>query len=388
MTPAPRAWAQGGAETNPAYLPWVANNYRVLAARLGFGATTTPVTRYIDLDLLNAGWYVDWLVTAAPATPQNIEYVQTIRVHQTLACDARHHSDRVLCPYAEPLSYVAYPAAATITATAQTRPGALWLIGNEMDRKDWAYCLVWDGDFCEQIGYDGQDEILPETYAVAFHDLAALVRSADPTARIAIGGLIQATPVRLAYLTQVWDSYQAQYGEPMPVDVWNVHNFILQEQRNNWGADMPPGSTVDVGEYVGNPLTHIDLTIFDRQVRAFRQWMKERNQQDKPLIVSEFGVLYQNDAMGLPAEPRPIHEFLQGTFAYFLNAKDCNLGYPADECRLVQRWSWFSLDDQAGDFNPYSRLFDPDTLQLTSTGRQFQTFAQENFSSLSTRGYR
>ena len=27
----------------------------------------------------------------------------------------------------------------------------------------------------------------------------------------------------------------------MPVDVWNVHNFVLREERGSWGVDIPPG---------------------------------------------------------------------------------------------------------------------------------------------------
>ena len=33
------------------------------------------------------------------------------------------------------------------------------------------------------------------------------------------------------------------------------------------------------------------------------------------------------------------------TFDYFLNTKDCNLGYAADQCRLVQRWNWYSFNE-------------------------------------------
>jgi hypothetical protein len=369
-------------------LPLVSNGPPPLAARIGYNATMTPITRYPAINILNAGWYADWAVRRAPARPSGIEYVQVIRLHQELACGLRYHSDRVACPYRQPLAYTYWPNAAAIRAAAQENPGSLWLIGNEMDRRDWAYCIRWQGNFCQEVGYNGQDEMLPESYAVAYHELSAIVREADPTAKISIGGVIQATPLRLAYLTTVWDTHLALYGEPMQVDVWNVHNFILQEQRNNWGADVPPGAASDEGEYIGSTLLHLDLTLFDHQIRAFRQWMKERGQQEKPLIVSEYGVLFRNDTMGFPnQDPSVVHQFMSATFDYFLNTRDCSLGYLADDCRLVQRWNWFSLDDSGESFNPHSRLFDPITLEMTSTGDLFRTFVAENLARLEARGY-
>ena len=47
---------------------------------------------------------------------------------------------------------------------------------------------------------------------------------------MAIGGVSQVTPLRLDYLERVLAAYEKQYGQPMPVDVWNVHTFILREQ--------------------------------------------------------------------------------------------------------------------------------------------------------------
>ncbi|MCB0064285.1 MAG: hypothetical protein KDE19_19310, partial [Caldilineaceae bacterium] len=183
---------------------------------------------------------------------------------------------------------------------------------------------------------------------------------------------IQPTPLRLQYLSAIWDHYQTIYSKTMPVDVWNVHNFIIQEEKNNWGADIPPGIDGDEGLYVNRPSTHISMTIIIDQIEAFRTWMKEHGQQNKPLVVSEYGVLFYNSLMGLPDRPHYVHNFMLDTFDYFATAKDCKLGYPADDCRLVQKWNWYSLDDTWGSFNPYSRLFDPDTKEMTETGNRFQ----------------
>ena len=344
-----------------------------LSTRLGFGSTAGSLANYPEIESLRTGWYLNWNTQKVPVRPAGIEFAQMIRVHQDLECPVGTTPDRIACPYTVPHSYTYHPNAATITGVAVANPGALWLLGNEMDRMDW-------------FG-SNQDEMLPEVYAVAYHELYTLIKGADPLARIAIGGVVQPTPLRLEYLAKVWDTYQQTYGQPMPVDVWNIHAFILREKLNEWGASIPPGSTATVGEHNGPNFQHIDMTIFDKQIRAFRQWMKDRGQQEKPLIVTEYGVLYHNSMMGLPNDDAqtPIN-FMIATFDYFLNEADCSLGYSADDCRLVQRWVWFSVDHKV-DFNEYHYLFDPDTKEITLTGKAFRDYSLRNLNQLSKSPY-
>lgn len=368
------------------FLPYITQlavqlNPLSLSERMGFGLTSASLAPYTDVATLGAGWYLDWRVRERPERPADMSYVQVVRVHQKLACGQRYHSDRAVCPYAEPLDYVFDPGQAAIEAAARANPGSIWFIGNEMDRIDWAYCIEWNGSHCDVVGYNGQDEILPESYAVAYHELYAIIKAADPTAQLGIGGVIQPTPLRLEYLSAIWDQYQTLYTDTMPVDVWNVHNFIIQEVAHSWGADIPPGIDATQGEYVDDPGTHVDMTIFKAQIVAFREWMKARGQQQKPLIVSEYGVLFHNGLIN-PAwggnDPTHVQNFMIDTFDYFANTADCTLGYLADGCRLVQRWNWYSLDDTWGSFNPHSRLFDPDSGEITETGLRFQEYLAEN----------
>ena len=116
------------------------------------------------------------------------------------------------------------------------------------------------------------------------------------------------------------------------------------------------------------------MPIFDGQIRAFRRWMKDRGQQDKPLIVSEYGFLYYHilDADRDKAQAR-VTSFMLKTFDYFMNTKDRDLGYPGDDYRLVQRWAWYSLDDDG--FNPYNFLYSPRTQQTTPLGEAFGNWA-------------
>ncbi len=390
------ALAEDAQQTIPdatVYLPLVMTQAQEkgVAPRMGFGLISGPISRYPEAAQLGAGWYLDWTVRVAPERPNNIEYAQMIRVHQKLACGAWHHGYRAICPYALPYDYVYRPDQATIETAVRANPGSLWLIGNEMDRIDWTEaCTEWENGHCKTGIFNGQDEILPQTYAVAYHDLYQIIKAADPTARVAIGGVIQATPLRLQYLTRIWDSYQATYSTTMPVDVWNVHNFIIREKAKEWGAEIPPGINAQEGAYtVGPNTTHIDMTIFDQQIRAFRQWMKDRGQQEKPLIVSEYGVLYSNKLIGLCKgteeeinicnnnDPSYVQNFMVSTFDYFYLTKDCTLGMPSDGCRLVQQWNWYSLDDTWGNFNIHSRLFDPNTTNITATGERYRRYIAE-----------
>ncbi|MEX1019310.1 MAG: hypothetical protein WDZ49_06605 [Litorilinea sp.] len=370
-----------------------------LSTRMGYGvAAPGRLANFPVANQLNAGWYQDWTIQSSPAQPNNMEYVQTVRLHQDLTCPVGTDFDRTRCPYVVPYSYSLRPGLSAIRSIALARPGSLWLIGNEMDRIDW-------GDPTANPPFFGhQDEMLPELYAKAYHDLYTYIKGIDPTAKIAIGGIIQPTPVRLQYLTQVWDTYFSTYQTTMPVDVWNTHNFMIREGPNRtgeWGAGVPPGVNAIQGEFVGQRDAngdrnyHIDMAIFDAQIRAFRQWMKDRGQQDKPLIVSEYGVLFPNDAIFLNynlyyAEtgsfnynlPDPIVNFMLATFNYFMTARDCEIGFVQDNCRLVQGWNWFSLNVNNG-FNVHGSLVSDDGTALTPAGQAFGEFSRRNVQPLS-----
>jgi len=297
-------------------------------ARFGVGAPGDSIIRYA-VDQLGAGWYLDWHTNARPARPGGIEFVQMVHVRQG----------------------VLSPDAKTIAAVARSVPGSLWLVGNEPDRTVW------------------QDDATPVQYATAYHQAYQAIKQADPTAMVAIGGVLQPTPLRLRYLDAVLAVYQERYGTPMPVDVWNTHNFIAREEQGSWGAEIPPGLS-DAG--VQGVLREVDdsdsLDIFKSQIWAFRQWMRDHGQQNKPLIVSEYGILMPPD-YGFGQER--VRHFLYGAFDFFLSAQDPALGYPPDENRLVQRWCWYSLAD-AG--YPTGNLFDPQTFQMTPLGEAWREY--------------
>lgn len=388
-----------------AYMPLVANDHALIQAdRMGFG-TGVKLSTYSDIRSLYAGWYVNWGVAIKPERPANIEFAQMIRIHQDLkdGCEFATTADRDKCPYKVPASYTYSPSRAVIEAAAKANRGSVWIIGNEIDRVDGK-------------GFR-QDEIRPEIYAWAYNELYTIVKTADPTARVAIGGVIQFTPLRMEYLNTIWDSYKLIFDVNMPVDVWNVHNFIGSEyctkentERVCYGMGIPPGASVEpnskgeeLGAYVGKDYLHTDMASFEKQIRDFRAWMRDRGQMNKPLIVTEYGVLYKTlcpqddpatsanerqaciNAYGVNfvnlEDPAVVQKFMLDTFNFFMTATDCELS-SVDGCRLVQRWAWYSLEDSSWDFNPYTALYNTGSTVRSVTGDKYSKFAADNVNKL------
>jgi len=86
-------------------------------------------------------------------------------------------------------------------------------------------------------------------------------------------------------------------------------------------------------------------------LRDMRQWMADRGERDKPLIVTEFGQLIPDNGSYCYGAPlvcitqETSRTTLQNDFSYFLTATDAQTGYPADGNRLIQLWAWYSLND-------------------------------------------
>jgi hypothetical protein len=272
------------------------------------------------------GLYVNWRVVPNPPDNGGVRFGQMVRTF----------GDRIS------------PGLSVIQAAASSNPGALWLIGNEPD-------VV------------AQDNATPEQYARSYGIAYRAIKEADPSARIAIAGVAQPTPLRMAYLDRVLEAYRQQYGEEMPVDVWNVHAYILREERDSWGVGIPPGMEGNPGRLYEID-QHADMEIFRQQIVDFRRWMAERGQRDKPLIVSEYGILMPED-YGFP--PEQVSRFMVDTFDYFLEARDGETGYPGDDNRLVQTFCWFSV---AMPGYPTSDLFDPVTRAVTPVGKVFRAY--------------
>jgi hypothetical protein len=304
---------------------------------LGYG----PLTSY-PLERVPFGWYSDWSFAESPARPGGVEYVQLIRVREG--------------------SYP--PNWDAVARAARANPGSLWIIGNEPE-------CIW------------QDNRTPEQYAEIYRQCYQFLKEVDPTSQIAIGGVVQPTPLRLQWLDRAMAHYQALYGAPMPVDVWNIHIQITLERRGDYGSEIPAGIDADRGaDYPWWENANVD--IFRQLIWDFRHWMAQRGQTDKPLIISEYGVLYPSQFFdtlgGMPGDER-VKRFMRETFEFLLSARDEGLGYPGDDHRLVQRWLWFSLNyplpGQTADPPFNGGLCDPFTRELTIFGEYYEQLLNE-----------
>ena len=285
--------------------------------RAGVGVVHNPITIY-DISQFNLGWYVDWNAPKAPVIPEGMDFYFTIGVKQDVL-DGQYLPTYTVTPA---LDY----SSSGLGTRVQANPGSVWLIGNEPD-------------------IESQNGTLPEKYAEIYHEVYTFIKSIDGTAQIAIGAIVQPTPLRLEYLDRVLVAYKDRYGAKLPVDIWNTHLYIVREVRGDWGVKIPPGfDDIDFGRQYSLS-QHVQVEELIQLVVELRTWMKARGYQDKPLIITEYGALmplWFLDDDGVTRED--IHEYLRDAIDYLFNATDTNLGYPGDNYRLVQRAALWSLD--------------------------------------------
>ncbi len=299
-----------------------------LSNRIGFGLSSKADPEYWAGEL-GAQWFFDW-GTKDVRQSSKLEYWQTIRVNQG--------------------GYS--PSEEKITSIASNHKGYTWIIGNEPDNAL-------------------QDNTTPEQYAQIYHDLYWMIKSKDRTAKIAIAAVSQPTPARLFYLDEVLKSYQNLYNEKLPVDWWNIHAYVLREELDSWGAGLPVGNLMEQGELYEID-QHDNIEIFQQNLIDFRTWMKANNYQDVPLVVTEYGILLPEEH-GFSQEK--VASYLNRTSEWMLSYQDQQIGYPADNYRLVQKFAWFSLSDP---YFPIANLANLDLKTLTPVGAAFKTFIQQN----------
>ena len=199
------------------------------------GGTENGGINAFNVAPLHGGAYLDWWANADAPHPGGIDYLPMIYVNEFL-------------PDWQPEGYV--PNGAYLQLAIRNNPGATWLIGNEAEYR---------GD---------HDLATPEGYARIYHDIYHTIKSADPTAKVAMNGFATVSPLRLAWLDRAWQAYRSMYEVDMPVDVWNFHGYVVNEMVHEWGPDLPYGFVNAVG-YGAGEWTEVD--DFGRQRRHVSQ---------------------------------------------------------------------------------------------------------------------
>jgi hypothetical protein len=298
--------------------------YSSYSWRFGVGVPNT-VAEAEWVARTGAGWWYDWRMRPNLGGSRG-EYWQMIRLWNC----------------------VLNPAVEVFVAEAKRRPGQTWIISNEPDVVE-------------------QDNVTPECLADLYHQAYTALKAADPRAKVAMGGVVQASPLRLKYLDRTLSYYQTTYGAPLPVDIWTMHAYILREEIGNWGAGVPTGFTETTGWLI-EPGDHGDLDRFKSQLVDFRTWLADHGYADKPLVITEYGILLPAD-YGFTADR--VQAYMLGSFDILLQTTDPELGLAADGYHLVQRWAWFSM---SYDLFPTSNLYAPESKTLTPLGQAFRNY--------------
>ncbi|MFH1086744.1 MAG: glycosyl hydrolase, partial [Chloroflexota bacterium] len=162
--------------TSQALAPLFADHYRFGVDVWGFPGT-------YNLSVLGVGWYTNWQFLENPPRPNGIEYYQVVRLR---AYDGNPDH-----------AYYWPPDWASLARAVQNNPGAVWMVGNEPD-------------------HSGQDNCTPTQFAERYRLVYTFIKQRDATARLIPAGIVQATPLRLQWLSAVLTEYQRLYGEPLP----------------------------------------------------------------------------------------------------------------------------------------------------------------------------
>ncbi len=367
--------------SDAAPLQYTPEQYDVL---IRFGITAPLGIEGYDLSEIHALTYLDWGKESS-TVPEGVEYIHVLKMR--------------FIPVAQDDSSGSLDEAAfknfliDLPDLVQRNPGAVWIIGNEPDRKE------------------VQDDLTPEKYATRFYEVATSIKETDSTALVGFGSIVQPTPIRIRYLEISLNKLSELSGTMDKalslIDIWTIHAFILNEDPGSWGAEEPPGFDCNydcydvfiIDEY--NYSQTYSISIFRDRISNFRNWMKRIGEQEKPLWITEYGSLFpdwevvlcydnQDDCIPRysPYEEWPLGsdniKFMLDTFDYFLHAFDNDVGLPDDSYKLVQRWFWYSLNGYVKIYPPeeekYSyggTLFDPDNnKQITKQGIAYKNYIE------------
>jgi len=215
--------------------------------------------------------------------------------------------------YLAPVDYDEESLARVLAA----HPGNWWMVGNEPNDPH-------------------QDHLSPGAYAAFYHRFNELAAQVDPSYHVMPAGIANAD---WGWAHDFRESYRYQYGRYPRVDAWNIHNYILDPEHAPWSLDE-----------------------FQRRILVFRDWMTRVGEGDKPLVLSEFGVLQRTLPDGTPVPPERVIAFMQDSVRWMASSG------------AVQSWAWFAtssgglfggeLTDAQDTLTPYGEAYRALVLEL------------------------
>ena len=323
--------------------------------RLG-ASIWSPYQTSVEFDLFHFGTYINFSSEALPGIA-DLDFWPMVRLKQDRGTGGEYLD-----------SYTVQPTWTTLEAVVRANPGKLWIVGNEPDR-----------EFV-------QDDTYPDVYARAYHDIYTFIKDVDPTARIAVAGLVGFTPGREQYLDIVWDTYATLYGSSMPADAWTIHPYVLWESGGGGGhvaLGTDPTLAIPYSPICNDPASicyaeHDDMQLFIEQIVRMRQWMSRHGQRNKPLMVTEWGIILPEDFVdeeGANFSATRVSTYLRATQDYFRTAVDPLVGHQVDDNRLVQQWQWFAfgVDEVQSSSSRLVEVASP--YYSTDVGKAWQQYA-------------
>jgi len=159
--------------------------------------------------------------------------------------------------------------AAALAAWVPGHPGRVWLMGNEPN---------------------GGDNLTNAEYARFFKKYHDLVTPLDPTAQFAVAGLggtadTDSLNTHIEWWDETLAEYQSQFGEPMPIDIWNCHPYTTVGRLD---------IDISLDEYIVPFRDYVD-TVENGLYAGSELWL------------TEFGVA----TWITPLDPHYINEFMQ-----------------------------------------------------------------------------
>lgn len=269
---------------------------------------------------LGVGWYYDWSDGrlsdgVVGGARENLQYMGFAGAYGS----TRNSPPRIDSPTCQTLR-------AHITANRDKFPDGMdWVIGNEMGLDDGKLTAV--------------------EYSRHFVNWKRCLKSISTTFRVGSGAISQllkstpdpvGTPHCVAYdaPNSGANYFRAYVKEIKRYDPDSLPDFYANNGYTYCIEQLNPVKPVTSEAHWASVENTVDIDVFKWQIQEYRRIMKELGEQNKDLVIREWGPF--NIQVGFENRQRHLRE----TIDYMAIATDPQLGSPDDAHRLVQKWSF------------------------------------------------